>query len=168
MNTALAAPVYSEPMTTMVCDPAEVVAAIDELHEVAEIVRTYGDLGQTAHSRQPMGGGMPTQLYLLAAAVEAQMRSMLYTDQLCASRLFPSPDDPPRSVALLDLKTAHTVVVGAVSTEICVAELSQAQRRLTAATRQLRTALKVPAMTPVFESLAEAAEQLRVFVAAFA
>jgi hypothetical protein len=168
MSTALAASVYSESMTMIECHPTEVAAAIDELHEVAEIVRTYGDLGRTPASGQPMGGSLPTQLYLLAAAVEAQMRSMLYTDQLCASRLFPSPEDPPRSVTLFDLTTAHTVVVGAVSTEICVAELSEAQRRLTAATRRLRTALKSAAMTPVYVNLDEAAEQLRVFVAAFA
>jgi hypothetical protein len=158
-------------MTTMVCDPAEVVAVIDELHEIAEIARTYGDLGQTPSSTQPMGGGMPTHLYLLAAAVEAQLRSMLYTDQLCASRLFrplPSPDDQPRSVIHVDLARADTVVVGAVSTEICVAELGEAQQRLTAASQRLRKALKVPAMTTVLESLDEAAEQLRVFVASFA
>lgn len=68
---------------------------INELHAVAEALRTYVDLGCTGVD-QPRLGNMPTQTYLLAAAVEAKMRALLHTDQLCASRLFrvlPSPDD---------------------------------------------------------------------------
>jgi hypothetical protein len=154
-------------MTTTECHPTEVVGVVNELHEVAEIIRTYGDLGQTSSGR-PRLGGMPTQLYLLAAAVEAQMRSLVYTDRLCASRLFPSPDDPPRSLAHFDLAAADTVVVGAVSIEICVAELTEAQRRFTGVTQRLRKAMHPSAITPVLESLDKEAEQLRVFVASFA
>lgn len=152
------------------CHPEDVVWVINELHVVAETVRTYGDLGRTGVD-QPRLGGMPTQLYLLAAVVEAQMRTLLHTDQLCASRLvrlLPSPDDRPRSVMHFDLAAVDTVVVNAVSTEICVAELSEAHQRLIAATKRLRTSLQSPAMTPVYESLDNEAEQLRVFVAAFA
>src|SRR3954465_11966115 len=99
----------------LLCRPDEVVAVINELHDVAEIVRTYGDLGQ-AGTQRPSLGGMPMQLYLLAAAVEAQMRSIVHTDQVCSSRVFRRADDPPRSVMHFDLATADTVVVGAVST----------------------------------------------------
>lgn len=155
---------------TITCQPDDVVRAINELHAVAEAVRTYGDLGRIGVD-QPRLGDMPTRLYLLAAAVEAQMRSLLHTDQLCASRLFrvpPSPNDRPRSVMHFDLTAADTVVVTAVSTEICVAELSEAHQRLIAATKRLRTSLQSQAMAPVYESLNTEAEQLRVFVAAFA
>lgn len=105
---------------TIACHPEEVVWVINELHAVAETVRTYGDLGRTGVG-QPRLGGIPAQLYLLAAAVEPQMRDLLHTDQLCASRLFrllPSPDDQPRSVMHFDLAAANTVAVSAVSTEI--------------------------------------------------
>ncbi len=152
------------------CHPDDVVWVINELHAVAEIVRTYGDLGRTG-ADQPRLGNTPTQLYLLAAAVEAQMRALLHADQLCASRLFrvlPSPDDPPRSVTHFDLTAADTVVVNAVSTEICVAELSEAHQRLIAATSRLRTSLQSQAMAPLYESLDNEAEQLRLLVAAFA
>ncbi|ULN44711.1 hypothetical protein MI149_29905 (plasmid) [Mycolicibacterium crocinum] len=152
------------------CHPDDVVWVINELHAVAEAVRTYGDLGRTGVD-QPRLEGLPTQLYLLAAAVEAQMRALLHTDQLCASRLFralPSLDDPPRSVMHFDLTAADTVVVSAVSTEICIAELSDAHQRLIAATKRLRTSLQSQAMAPLYESLDNEAEQLRLFVAAFA
>lgn len=155
---------------TITCDPDDVVWAINELHAVAEAVRTYGDLGRIGID-QPRLDGLPTQLYLLAAAVEAQMRSLLHTDQLCASRLFrvvSSPEDRPRSVMHFDLTPADTVVVSAISTEICVAELSEAHRRLIGATKRLCTSLQSQAMAPVYESLDTEAEQLRVFVAAFA
>lgn len=72
------------------------------------------------------------------------MRSMVHTDRLCASRLFRPPDDPQRSVMHFDLAGADAVVVGAVSTEICVAELSEAKRRLAAATQRLLAALQSP------------------------
>ncbi|SBS78132.1 conserved hypothetical protein [uncultured Mycobacterium sp.] len=153
---------------TIACHPDEVVLVINELHEVAETVRTYGDLGRPPGGGRPSLGGMPMQLYLLAAAVETQMRSLIHADHVCASRLFHPRDDPARKVMHFDLTTADTVVVSAVSTEICVAELGHAHRRLTAATTRLRTALQSPAMAPVLESLDNEAEQLRLFVAAFA
>lgn len=153
---------------TIECHPDDVVAVINELHHIAEIVRTYGDLGRQPGGERLALGGMPMQLYLLAAAVEAQMRSLIHADHVCASRLFHPPNDPARKVMHFDLAPADTVVVGAVSTEICVAELGEAHRRLTEATKRLRTAQQSPAMTPVFESLDKEAEQLRVFVAAFA
>ena len=57
---------------TITCLPEEVVVeVINELHDVAEIVRTYGDLGRTPGSGQPNLGATPTQLYLTAAAIEA-------------------------------------------------------------------------------------------------
>lgn len=152
------------------CHPDDVVWVINELHAVAEAVRTYGDLGRVGVD-QPRLEGLPTQLYLQAAAVEAHMRALLHTDQLCASRLFrvlPSPDDPPRSVMRFDLTAADTVVVSAVSTEICVAELSDAHQRLIEATKRLRTSLQSQTMAPLYESLDNEAEQLRLFVAAFA
>ena len=117
---------------TIACHPDDVVAVINELHDVAETVRTYGDLGQSPGEGRPSLGGMPTQLYLVAAAVEAQMRSLMYTDRVCASRLFHPPDNPARKVMHFDLTAADTVVVSAVSTEICVAELGEAHRRLSA------------------------------------
>lgn len=59
------------------CHPEDVVWMINELHAVAEIVRTYGDLGRTGVGQPRLGGAMPTQLYLLAVAVEARMRALL-------------------------------------------------------------------------------------------
>ncbi|EHB46430.1 hypothetical protein [Mycolicibacterium vinylchloridicum] len=152
---------------TIACDPDKVVGVINELHDVAETVRTYGDLGQAPSAQRPAIGAMPTQLYLLAAAVEAQMRSLIHIDRVCASRLWPPPD-AARKVMHFELTAADTVVVSAVSTEICVAELGQAHRRLTGATKQLRTALQSPSIATVFESLDKEVERLRVFVAAFA
>lgn len=152
------------------CHPDDIVWVINELHAVAEVVRTYGDLGRIAVD-QPRLTDMPTQLYLLATAVEAQMRTLLHTDQLCAARLLrllPSADDRPRSVMHFDLSAADTVVVAAVSTEICIAELGEAHRRLITAIKRLRTSLQSQAMARVYESLDTEAEQLRVFVAAFA
>lgn len=151
----------------LLCRPDEVVAVINELRDVAEIVRSYGDLGQTGRQR-PSLGAMPMQLYLLAAAAEAEMRSIVHTDQLCASRAWGPADHPPRSVMRFDLAAADTVVVGAVSTENCVAELNEAQRRLTAAITRLRDALQSSATEQVCEGLDKEAERLRVFVAAFA
>lgn len=155
---------------TVTCHPDDVVWVINELHAVAEVVRTYGDLGRTGID-QPRLGNLPTQLYLWAAAAEAQMRALLHTDQLCASRLLrvlPSPDAPPRSVMHFALTAADTVVASAVSTEICIAELSDAHQRLIEATKRLRSSLQSQAMAPLYESLANGAEQLRLFVAAFA
>ena len=158
-------------MTAIECHPTEVAAVINELHVVAETVRTFGDLGSTPGHGRAQLGGMPTQLYLVAAAVEAQMRALLYADQLCASRLLrllPSPDDPARSVLHFALTVTDTVVVGAVSAEVCIAELTEAHRRLTAAATRLRKAMKSPALTPVLDNLDAQAEHLRVFVASFA
>lgn len=152
---------------TIACDPEKIVWVIDELHDVAETVRTYGDLGHAPGADRPAIGAMPTQLYLLAAAVEAQMRSLVHVDRLCASRLW-APLDKARKVMHFELTAADTIVVSAVSTEICVAELGEAHRRLTAATKQLRAALQSPSIATVFESLEKEAERLRVFVAAFA
>ena len=66
------------------------------------------------------------------------------------------------------LSVADTVVVGAVSTEVCTAELTAAHTRLAAATEQLRTALQAKAMPPVYASLDKEVERLRMFVASFA
>ena len=152
---------------TIACDPEGVVAVINELRDVAEAVRTYGDLGAPPGGGRWSLAGMPMQLLLLAAAVEAQLRSLIHTDQVCASRLFRQPVDPARTVLHFDLTIPDSVVVSAVSTEICVAELGDAHRRLIAATTRLRSALQSPA-TAVFENLEKEAEQLRLFVAAFA
>lgn len=151
----------------IICRPQEVVAVINELHDVAEIVRTYGDLGDMGNGHS-MSVGMPMQLYLTAAAIEAQLRSIAHGDQLCAARLFRSDDDPARSVMNFDLTVADTVTVGAVSTEVCIAELTEAHRRLAAAAKQLRTALQAKAMATVNESLDNEVARLRTFVAAFA
>lgn len=152
---------------TIACDPDKVVWVINELHDVAESVRTYGDLGHVPSGDRPAIGAMPTQLYLLAAAVEAQMRSLVHVDRLCAARLW-APLDAARKVMHFEFTAADTIVVSAVSTEICVAELGEAHRRLAAATKQLRTSLQSPSIATVFESLDQEVERLRVFVAAFA
>jgi hypothetical protein len=67
-----------------------------------------------------------------------------------------------------DLTVADTVVVGAVSSEVCIAELTEAHRRLAAAAKQLRTALQAGASETVNESLDTEVERLRTFVASFA
>lgn len=152
---------------TITCRLQEVVGVINELHPVAEIARTYGDLGGVGNGPS-LGTGMPTQLDLTAAAIEAQLRSFAHVDQLCAFRVFRSADDPVRSVEHFDLTVADTVVVGAVSSEVCIAELTEAHRRLAAAAKQLRTALQAGASETVNASLDNEVERLRTFVASFA
>lgn len=159
---------YSRPMTSVEVRPDEVVAVINELHAVAEIVRTYGDLGGSQRSALV---ATPTQLYFIAAAVETELRSWRYVDQLVATRHFrvaASQESTPAATIRVDVTSADCVVVGAVSPEVCVAELGEALQRLTAAMRRLRGAMRTGSTEELSKRLETEVERLRTFIAAFA